>query len=79
MREAASRTFWTAGSKMPMRMAMMAMTTRSSISVKALQSLDLREGGAYLRLSCLTLLLRVRLECLAYPQQREGTPKYLSA
>src|SRR5262245_21407861 len=34
MRAAASRTFWTAGSKRPMRMAMMAMTTSSSISVK---------------------------------------------
>src|SRR5262245_29359871 len=35
MREAASRTFWTAGSSRPMRMAMMAMTTSNSISVKA--------------------------------------------
>ena len=34
-RAAASRTFWTAGSSKPMRVAMMAMTTRSSISVKA--------------------------------------------
>src|SRR5262249_23787108 len=34
MRAAASLTFWTAGSKRPMRMAMIAMTTRSSISVK---------------------------------------------
>src|SRR5262245_50173320 len=33
-RAAASRTFWTAGSNRPMRMAMMAMTTNSSISVK---------------------------------------------
>src|SRR5262250_1846296 len=33
MRAAASRTFWTAGSSRPIRMAMMAMTTRSSISV----------------------------------------------
>src|SRR5438105_943018 len=31
---AASRTFWTAGRRRPMRMAMMAMTTNSSISVK---------------------------------------------
>src|SRR5687768_7552540 len=35
MRAAASRTFCTAGSSRPMRMAMMAMTTSSSISVKA--------------------------------------------
>ena len=35
MRAAASRTFWTAGSSRPMRMAMMAITTNSSISVKA--------------------------------------------
>src|SRR5207247_1205264 len=34
MRLAASRTFWTAGSKRPMRTAMMAITTSSSISVK---------------------------------------------
>src|SRR5262249_3677789 len=34
MREAASRTFWTAGNSRPMRMAMMAITTNSSISVK---------------------------------------------
>jgi hypothetical protein len=30
---AASRTFWTAGSKSPIRMAMIAITTNSSISV----------------------------------------------
>src|SRR5258705_9523634 len=35
MRAAASRTFCTAGSNSPMRMAMMAMTTSSSISVNA--------------------------------------------
>src|SRR5262245_44735457 len=35
MRAAASRTFWTAGSSRPIRMAMMAMTTSSSISVNA--------------------------------------------
>src|SRR5262249_37444215 len=34
MLAAASRTFWTAGSSRPMRMAMMAITTSSSISVK---------------------------------------------
>src|SRR3954471_14484422 len=33
VRAAASRTFWTAGSSRPMRMAMMAITTSSSISV----------------------------------------------
>src|SRR5437773_11937732 len=36
MRLAASRTFCTAGKRRPIRMAMMAMTTSSSISVKAL-------------------------------------------
>src|SRR5829696_3477720 len=35
MRLAASRTFWTAGSSRPMRMAMIAMTTSNSMSVKA--------------------------------------------
>src|SRR5215211_297709 len=35
MRAAACRTFWTAGTSRPMRMAMMAITTSSSISVKA--------------------------------------------
>src|SRR5437660_5443150 len=34
MRAAASRTFWTAGNSRPMRMAMIAITTSSSISVK---------------------------------------------
>src|SRR5207244_2936931 len=34
MRAAASRTFWTAGRSRPMRMAMIAITTSSSISVK---------------------------------------------
>src|SRR3954451_16084439 len=40
MRAAASRTFWTAGSSRPMRMAMMAMTTSNSISVKPRRTLD---------------------------------------
>jgi hypothetical protein len=35
MRAAASRTFWTAGTSRPIRMAMMAITTNSSISVNA--------------------------------------------
>src|SRR5262245_19080109 len=35
MRLAASRIFWTAGSSSPIRMAMMAMTTKSSMSVNA--------------------------------------------
>src|SRR5687767_4600209 len=35
MRAAASRTFWTAGRSRPMRIAMIAITTSSSISVKA--------------------------------------------
>src|SRR5262249_28740326 len=34
MRLAASRTFWTAGNSRPIRTAMMAMTTSSSMSVK---------------------------------------------
>src|SRR5262245_51707055 len=40
MRPAASRTFWTAGSNRPMRMAMMAITTSSSISVKPRRTAD---------------------------------------
>src|SRR5579883_3256735 len=35
IRLAASRTFWTAGKSNPMRMAMMAITTNSSINVNA--------------------------------------------
>src|SRR5262249_42323676 len=35
MRAAASRTFWTAGTSRPMRIAIIAITTSSSISVKA--------------------------------------------
>src|SRR6516225_5813526 len=37
MRLAASRTFWMAGSKRPIKTAMMAITTSSSISVKAVR------------------------------------------
>src|SRR5262245_42714172 len=37
VRAAASRTFWTAGSSRPIRMAMMAITTKSSISVNPRQ------------------------------------------
>src|SRR6478672_10155479 len=35
LRDAASRTFWTAGSRRPIRMAMIAITTSSSIRVNA--------------------------------------------
>src|SRR5437660_1422934 len=35
IRAAASRTFWTAGTSRPIRIAMIAMTTSSSISVNA--------------------------------------------
>src|SRR5262245_45793677 len=35
MRAAASRTFWTAGSRRPIRIAIIAITTSSSISVNA--------------------------------------------
>src|SRR5262249_20014655 len=42
MRAAASRTFCTAGSNRPMRMAMMAMTTSSSINVKPWERVQLR-------------------------------------
>ena len=38
VRAADSRTFWTAGRSRPMRTAMMAITTSSSISVKALRA-----------------------------------------
>src|SRR5262249_4215784 len=41
-RAAASRTFWTAGKSRPMRMAIMAMTTSSSMSVKPDRSLERR-------------------------------------
>src|SRR5205814_239754 len=51
MRAAASRTFWTAGSSRPMRMAMMAITTSNSISVKA------RRGArAHVRMRLMGLL-----------------------
>src|SRR5262245_28047000 len=42
MRAAASRTFWTAGTRSPIKMAMMAMTTNSSIRVKARPRIGLR-------------------------------------
>src|SRR5262245_46933779 len=44
MRAAASRTFCTAGSRRPMRMAMIAITTSSSISVKAGERCRARMG-----------------------------------
>src|SRR3954467_7579277 len=49
-RAAASRTFWTAGSRRPIRMAMMAMTTKSSMSVKAGRG---RAAGGEVRISIL--------------------------
>src|SRR5215213_5414171 len=45
MRAAASRTFWTAGSKRPMRIAMMAMTTSNSIRVNARRAPGRRSMG----------------------------------
>src|SRR5438067_13741184 len=42
VRAAASRTFWTAGRSRPIRTAMIAITTSSSISVNA----DRRRGGS---------------------------------
>src|ERR1700732_2902014 len=42
MRAAASRTFCTAGKSRPIRMAMIAMTTKSSMSVKARDGSDER-------------------------------------
>jgi hypothetical protein len=41
MRAAASRTFYTAGNNSPIRIAMIAITTSSSISVNALRRLDM--------------------------------------
>jgi hypothetical protein len=51
MRLAASRTFCTAGNSSPMRMAMMAMTTRSSISVKPARTDAVRVGERVMRTS----------------------------
>src|SRR6476659_8028444 len=59
MRLAASRTFWTAGSRSPIRMAMIAMTTSNSIRVKAERG---RAGG----------LGRVRISILKKQRQRVG-------
>src|SRR6516164_7928636 len=46
---AASRTFWTAGRSRPIRMAMMAITTKSSIRVKPDRSRDFVGTGSSLR------------------------------
>src|SRR5262245_39689884 len=46
MRAAASRIFCTAGSNNPIRIAIIAMTTSSSMSVKARRSLRRGEGAA---------------------------------
>jgi hypothetical protein len=45
MRLAASRTLWTAARSNPIRMAMMAMTTNSSMSVKANRRRDEQAEG----------------------------------
>src|SRR5688572_14843231 len=45
MRAAASRTFWTAGSNSPIRMAMIAMTTSNSISVNARRGMGVSGAG----------------------------------
>ena len=43
MRAAASRTFWTAGNRSPIKIAMIAITTNNSISVNADERLFKRE------------------------------------
>jgi hypothetical protein len=45
IRVAASRTFWTAGNNSPIRTAMIAMTTKSSISVNARRRGIAASGG----------------------------------
>src|SRR5436309_1915336 len=45
MRLAASRTFWTAGSSRPIRIAIIAITTSSSISVNARRDGDTGRGS----------------------------------
>ena len=50
VRAAASRTFWTAGNSRPIKMAMMAMTTSSSISVNARRVAE--PGKQVIELSC---------------------------
>src|SRR5215208_3566192 len=51
IRLAASRIFWTAGRSRPIRMAMMAITTNNSMSVKPrrLDGLDMRAPGKGMR------------------------------
>src|SRR5437762_7636975 len=44
VRAAASRTFWTAGRSRPMRTAMMAITTKSSIRVNAARPAGRADG-----------------------------------
>src|SRR5215468_4855714 len=48
MRAAASRTFWTAGTSRPIRIAMIAITTSSSISVKARRRGHAPRGGEHM-------------------------------
>src|SRR5262245_29425950 len=45
VRAAASRTFWTAGTSSPIRIAMMAITTSSSMRVKARPDFKSRNRG----------------------------------
>src|SRR5207245_1305700 len=63
VRAAAARTFWTAGTSRAIRMAMMAMTTNNSMSVKAGRGPLLRAGEW--RNIIQTPMLRNILEMLA--------------
>src|SRR5262249_25920038 len=62
MRAAASRTFWTAGSSRPIRMAMIAITTNSSIRVKPPRPVRERERV-------------LRTDILLHQQQRQRESK----
>src|ERR1700739_4161108 len=71
---AASRTFWTAGKSRPIRMAMMATTTSSSIKVKARRGrrrsvrttespamrVKNQQGEGHVKLSGLSLIVQAR-------------------
>src|SRR6516165_9147021 len=77
VRAAASRTFCTAGRSRPMSTAMMAITTNSSISVKAVRAFD-RVRREY-RDTVLTLVTGTEERVRSYPCENGDSLDYHNA
>src|SRR5262245_54713461 len=64
IRAAASRIFWTAGRSRPIKMAMIAMTTKSSISVKAVRKVGRRSAAVSATESRATFSSSIRVKAV---------------